>query len=210
MTWFKVGLLLVLGLVGIFIEIKTPGFGVPGVLGVSALTLFFLGHMASGASDWGPMVIFFVGLLLLALEIFVIPGFGLVGILGVLCIIVSFFWAFGFENISTALRVVTISLIAAIVIMTVLAMYVLPHTPLFKRVALDTEMNAEDGYQAQTADMALIGACGVAITPLRPAGVVKIGEKRYDASSEGDFLDPGSEVEVTACNGFQLVVRQKS
>ena len=203
------GLLLILGLVGIFIEIKTPGFGVPGILGISALTLFFLGHMASGASDWGPMVIFFVGLLLLGLEIFVIPGFGLVGILGILCIVVSFFGAFGLENISTALRVITVSLIVSIIIMVVLAMYVLPHTQLFKQVALETQMSSENGCQAQTADHNLIGSIGITATPLRPSGVIMIGQKRYDGTSEGDFLDAGTEVEVTACNGFQLVVRSK-
>ena len=128
------GLLLMIGLVGLFVEIKTPGFGVPGVLGISALTLFFLGHIACGASDWGPMVVFFVGLLLIALEIFLIPGFGLVGVLGILCVLVSFFWAFGFENISTALRVITLSLTAAIVIMIVLAVYILPKTPVFSSV----------------------------------------------------------------------------
>ena len=61
------GILIALGLVGIYVEIKTPGFGVPGILGVTALTLFFLGHMGSGASEWGPIVIFFVGMVLLAL-----------------------------------------------------------------------------------------------------------------------------------------------
>ena len=203
------GLLLVIGLVGIFVEIKTPGFGVPGVLGITALTLFFLGHIASGASDWGPMVVFFVGLLLVALEIFVIPGFGLVGVLGILCILVSFFWAFGFENISTALRVVTVSLTAAIAVMIVLAIYVLPKTPLFRKVTLDAVLSSEEGCQAQTADNSLIGASAVALTPLRPAGVIRIGSSRHDAASEGDYLEPGEEVIVTACNGFQLIVRRK-
>ncbi|MBO5723085.1 MAG: hypothetical protein J6S19_08220, partial [Lentisphaeria bacterium] len=69
---FVTVLLLIFGLVGLFIEIKTPGFGVPGMLGVTALTLFFLGHVATGESGWGPMVIFFVGILLLALEIFIV------------------------------------------------------------------------------------------------------------------------------------------
>ncbi len=203
------GLLLVIGLVGIFVEIKTPGFGVPGVLGISALTLFFLGHIASGSSDWGPMVVFFVGLLLVALEIFVIPGFGLVGTLGFLCILVSFFWAFGLENVSTALRVVTFSLTAAIAIMILLAVYVLPKTPLFRKVSLDAVLSSEEGCKAQTADQDLIGAEGVAVTPLRPAGVVRIAGERHDAASEGDFLDAGAGVVVTGCNGFQLVVRKK-
>lgn len=204
------GLLLVIGLVGIFVEVKTPGFGVPGTLGISALTLFFLGHIASGASSWGPMVVFFVGLLLIALELFLIPGFGLVGILGLGCTLVSFFWAFGWENIEMALQVVTISLILAITAMVLLAIYVLPHTSLFKSVSLETAMNSAEGYQAKLADTSLIGCEGVTLTPLRPAGVIRIGEKRLDAASEGDFLDAGEAVVVTACNGFQLVVKRKN
>ncbi len=201
------GLLLVIGLLGIFVEVKTPGFGVPGVLGISALTLFFLGHIASGASDWGPMVVFFVGLVLIALEIFVIPGFGLVGIMGLLCVLVSFFWAFGFENIQTALRVITFSLTVAITLMIVLAIYVLPKTPLFRKVSLETSLNAGDGKAPAES---LVGSIGTAITPLRPSGVVKIGEKRFDAVSEGDFIEINTPIEVTADNGFQLVVRTKN
>ena len=201
------GLLLVIGLLGIFVEIKTPGFGVPGVLGISALTLFFLGHIASGASDWGPMVVFFVGLVLIALEIFVIPGFGLVGIMGLLCVLVSFFWAFGFENIQTALRVITFSLTVAITLMILLAVYVLPKTPLFRKVSLETSLNAGDG---KTAAEPMTGKSGTALTPLRPSGVVKIGEKRFDAVSEGDFIEINTPVEVVSDNGFQLVVRSKN
>ena len=204
------GLLLVIGLVGIFVEIKTAGFGVSGVLGLSALTLFFLGHIASGASDWGPMVVFFVGLVLVALEIFLVPGFGLIGILGGTCILISFFWAFGFENIGTALRVVTFSLTAAIVVMILLAVYVLPRSSIFRKVSLNTQMKAGDGYTAQTADPALIGQTGVTLTPLRPCGTVEIGGKRHDAVSEGDFLESGENVTVTARNGFQLVVKRSN
>ena len=201
------GLLLVIGLLGIFVEVKTPGFGVPGVLGISALTLFFLGHIASGASDWGPMVVFFVGLVLIALEIFVIPGFGLVGIMGLLCVLVSFFWAFGFENIQTALRVITLSLTVAITLMILLAIYVLPKTPLFRKVSLETSLNTGDG---KTPVESVAGQSGIALTPLRPSGVVKIGTKRFDAVSEGDFIEINTPVEVLSDNGFQLVVRSKN
>ena len=204
------GLLLVIGLVGIFVEVKTPGFGVPGVLGLAALTLFFLGHIASGASDWGPMVVFFVGLILIALEIFLIPGFGLIGIMGIGCVLLSFFWAFGWNNIETALQVVTVSLLLSIVIMVLLAVYVLPHTTLFKKVSLESSMESSDGWQAKQADSALIGSEGVTLTPLRPAGVISIDGKRLDAASEGDFMEAGEAVIVTARNGFQLVVRRKN
>lgn len=204
------GLLLIIGLVGIFVEVKTPGFGVPGILGISALTLFFLGHIASGASNWGPLVVFFVGLLLLALELFLIPGFGLVGLLGAGCVLGSFFWAFGWENIEISLRVITLSLLMAIVIMVVLAVYVLPKTRLFSKVSLDAEINAAEGYQSHRADDSLIGQEGVTLTPLRPAGVIRIGDKRLDAISEGDFLEANENVKVISCNGFQLVVARKN
>ncbi len=204
------GLLLIIGLIGIFVEVKTPGFGVPGVLGVAALTLFFLGHIAAGTSDWGPLVVFFVGLLLIALEIFVIPGFGLVGVLGTLCVLVSFFWAFGFENIDTAVKVVTLSLLIAVTTMILLAVYVLPKTPVFRRTALEKSMTVEDGFQAKTADSSLIGATAVTVTPLRLSGVVRIGDKRHEAVSEGDYIEADKLVTVTACNGFQLVVRENN
>ena len=204
------GLLLMLGLVGLFIEFKTPGFGVPGILGVAALTLFFLGHIASGASDWGPMVVFFVGLVLLALEIFVIPGFGLVGALGIGCMLISFFWSFGFNRIETALHVVTVALLAAIAIMVVLALYVLPRTPLFRKVMLEKSFDRSDGFTAVTEAKELVGKRGVTLTPLRPAGAVEIDGKRHDGASESVFLDAGVKVEVTACNGFQLIVRPLS
>ena len=204
------GLLLIIGLVGIFVEVKTPGFGVPGILGVSALTLFFLGHIASGASNWGPLVVFFVGLLLVALELFLIPGFGLVGLLGIGCVLGSFFWAFGWENIEIALRVITISLLMAVTIMIVLAVYILPKTRLFSKVSLDTEIAADEGFQSHQADASLIGKEGVALTPLRPGGVVRIGTERLDAISEGDFLEANEEIKVISCNGFQLVVTRKN
>jgi membrane-bound serine protease (ClpP class) len=204
------GILLVVGLVGVFVEVKSPGFGVPGTLGLAALTLFFLGHMANGSSAWGPIVIFFVGLLLLALEIFVIPGFGLIGILGIFCMLISFFAAFGWENINTAAQVVTLSLIAAIVLMILLAVYVLPKSSIFRKSSLHTVMTAEAGFKAAEADSTLIGSGAVTVTPLRPSGVIVIDGQRYDAASDGDFLESGETVEVVARSGFQLVVRRKN
>ena len=100
------------------------------------------------------------------------------------------------------------AVLTAIAIMVVLAVYVLPHTPLFRKVILEESMNSADGFTALRPDETLIGRRGVTLTPLRPAGTVKLGETRHDAASEGDFLEAGIPVVVTACNGFQLIVRQ--
>jgi len=202
-------ILLIMGLIGIYVEIRTPGFGVPGILGVTALTLFFLGHVSSGASDWGPMVIFFVGVMLIALELFVIPGFGVVGILGILCVMISLFGAFGFENIDTAVNVVGISILSAIAISALLTIYILPKSTLFKRITLSTSQNSSDGYSApHQEDDSLLGKIGIVHSKLRPSGSVMIDNKRYDATANGEFIDTGTSVKVVSLTGFQLTVKK--
>ncbi len=203
------GLLIIFGLVGIYIEIKTPGFGVPGLLGLTALTLFFLGHVGSGASEWGPIVIFFVGMVLIGLELFVIPGFGIVGVLGLGCVIISFFAAFGLDNLETASQVIGLSMLAAIVIIILLTVYVLPKSSLFRRVRLATQQLSADGYSShKDADLELLHARGVAHTPLRPVGIAFIGDKRLEVTTEGDYIETGHPVEVVEVTKSKVVVKK--
>lgn len=198
------GMLIALGLVGLFVEIKTPGFGVPGILGLTMLTLFFLGHVASGASDWGPMVVFMVGLILLLLEIFVIPGFGIVGILGIGCIVGSFVMAFGIEQLQTGLYVVSTSFFTAVAIMIVLAFYLTK--PIFSRLALKTVQLSSDGYSAHEDSGLKPGDEGIAMSMLRPAGIAIFNGKRYDVVTEGGFIDSDSNIKVLAARGGQIIV----
>lgn len=203
------GLLIMLGLVGIFVEIKTPGFGVPGILGVTCLTLFFLGHMGSGASEWGPIVIFFVGMVLLAVEIFVIPGFGLVGLLGITCIVVSFFAAFGFKNFAVASQTVAYSLLGALITMILLAVYVLPKSSIFKWVSLETVQKHEDGCSShKDVSIDLLHQTGVAHTTLRPVGSIMINDKIYEATTQGAFIEKGENIEVIEATPMKIVVKK--
>ncbi len=203
------GILIALGLVGIYVEIKTPGFGVPGVLGVTALTLFFLGHMGSGASEWGPIVIFFVGMVLLALEIFVIPGFGIVGLLGITCIVVSFFAAFGFKNFATASQTVAYSLLGALVTIILLTVYVLPKSSIFKWIRLDTVQKHEEGCSShKEVSLDLLHQTGVVHTTLRPVGSIIINDKIYEAATQGAFIEKGEKVEVIEATPMKIVVKK--
>ncbi|MDD5726929.1 MAG: NfeD family protein [Victivallales bacterium] len=203
------GVLIALGLIGIYIEIKTPGFGVPGILGITALTLFFLGHMGSGASEWGPIVIFFVGLVLLALEIFVIPGFGLVGLLGISCIVISFFAAFGFENFALASRTIAFSLLGALAVIIYLTVYVLPKSPLFKWVRLDTTQPSGEGYTAHKSVSAeLLHQTGEAYTTLRPVGTALINGERYEVTTRGDYIEKGEKIEVIEATPMKIMVKR--
>ena len=203
------GILIMLGIVGLYVEIKTPGFGVPGILGLTALTLFFLGHMGSGASEWGPIVIFFVGVVLLALEIFVIPGFGIVGLLGITCIIVSFFAAFGFQNFAIASQTIAYSILGALVAIILLTVYVLPKSPLFKWIRLDTVQEHGEGYTShKEVSLDLVHQRGEAYTKLRPVGTALINDKRYEVTTNGDYIEQGEKIEVIEATPMKIVVKR--
>ena len=202
-------ILIMLGLIGLYVEIKTPGFGVPGILGLTALTLFFLGHMGTGASEWGPIVIFFVGMVLLAIEIFVIPGFGIVGLLGIMCIVVSFFAAFGFDNFAVASQTVAYAFLGALVVIILLTVYILPKSPLFKWIRLDTVQHSEEGYISHVnVSIDLLHQKGVAYTTLRPVGTALIDGNRYEVTTHGDYIDKGEEIEVIEATPMKIVVKR--
>lgn len=203
------GILIALGLIGLYVEIKIPGFGVSGILGITALTLFFLGHMGSGASEWGPVVIFFVGMVLLALEIFVIPGFGIVGLLGITCIVISFFAAFGFENFAAASHTVAYSLLGALVTIILLTVYVLPKSSIFKWIRLDTVQKRGEGCMAhKKVSPELVGQFGIAHTTLRPVGSIMINDKIYEATTQRAFIEKDEEIEVIEATPMKILVKK--
>jgi membrane-bound serine protease (ClpP class) len=202
-------LLLILGILGLYVEIQHPHFGVSGALGLTALTLFFLGHVASGASDWGPMVICFVGLLLLLIEIFLIPGFGIIGILGISCIIISFFAAFGMENIESAISVISVSVLVSSTLIILLTIYILPRSTIFKKIMLTTQNTNAGGFSSHVNnDIDLLHKQGVAYSTLRPAGSVMVDGKRYDVVADGDFIQQGEAIEVTKVDGLKITVKK--
>uniref|UniRef100_UPI0035680C29 NfeD family protein n=1 Tax=Pontiella sp. TaxID=2837462 RepID=UPI0035680C29 len=83
-------LLMMLGLGGLWLEFKTPGFGIFGIAGILCLLLFFTGHHIAGLSGMEDVAIFILGVILLAIEVFITPGFGVMGFSGLLLIFVSF------------------------------------------------------------------------------------------------------------------------
>src|SRR5690606_37058702 len=111
-------LLLTLGFLGLVFEVTTPGWGVPGTAGLVCLLLFFGGRYAAGIMGWEAILLFFVGLLLLILELFVIPGFGIAGILGILGVMGSIILAFG--DLQLALINLSVVLVATIAVVVLL------------------------------------------------------------------------------------------
>ncbi|HHV19766.1 MAG TPA: nodulation protein NfeD, partial [Thermoanaerobacterales bacterium] len=198
--------LLTIGIVGTITEILTPGFGIPGILGLMAFGLFFGGNIISGAAQTWVLALFIVGLLLLVIEMFV-PGFGVFGVAGILSIIGSMIMAF--PSPEQALTSILIALVASGLIIYFLVKY-LVQTPIFDRITLGIKQEKSEGYIATNKDIGeLAGAKGKAITSLRPAGVAIIGERKHDVLTEGEFVPSGTDIVVIRVEGSKIIVKSR-
>ena len=209
-------ILMVIGFIGLFIEFKTPGFGIGGTVGVICLGLFFWGHFLVQLAGWEELILFTAGVILLMLEIFVIPGFGIAGISGILAIIASLalsmvgrFDLLTFQDIvRMALSRVLAAFIGSVILSIVLLRF-LPRTTVGRQVILEDSENPEEGFVAQRSDRELlVGQTGVALTPLHPSGTMLLDNRRYDVVSEGSFIEKNSQIVVLDVEGARIVVRE--
>ncbi len=206
-------LLLSLGMLGIFVETRTPGFGVPGILGGLCIVLFFWGHYLIGLAQWTDVVLFAGGLLLLIVELFALPGFGLVGAAGAFMMLVGLFlglikYPVVLPEVEFARAFYTVSYaFIATTVLGALSIKLLPHTTAWKRLIL---REREDGAASYTSADARLqryaGKSGHADTDLRPSGRARIGDDMVDVVSEGDFIVAGSPIRVIQVDGGRVVV----
>jgi membrane-bound serine protease (ClpP class) len=206
-------ILLSVAMLGILIEIRTPGFGVPGALGIASLALVLGGHWIVELAGWEELLLVGAGLALLTVEIFVVPGFGLVGAAGIAALIgglaMTLIGAGATPSvIGAALGRVAIS--AAVAIATsIIVLHFLPRVPIGRRLLLDTELEAKEGYaSASERDLSRLGRAGHTLSPLRPAGFADIDGERIDVVSEGEMIEAGAPVVVTRVDGNRIVVRR--
>ena len=205
-------LLLSLGVLGLIIEIQTPGVGLPGGLGLACVALFFWGHWLVALAGWEELLLVGTGLVLLVAEIFVTPGFGVAGLLGIGALLgglgLSLVGAGAtWEVLLRAGGRVAVSLLLAFVGAAVM-LRALPRLPFGRRLVLDQALSAEAGYaSAPESDRRWIGKHGVTITALRPAGIAEFDGDRVDVVSEGVFIDAGQPIDVLHVDGNRIVVR---
>lgn len=204
-------ILLSLGIMGLVIEIKTPGWGIPGTIGVLFLAVFFYTNIVAGNASWEAPVLFIIGLALLLLEIFVIPGFGVVGIVGIILVFLSLYSGLGvqFQNFSgtkhlfSRASAIIFGSIAFAITIVILAFKFLPKTRLFPKIVLT---NAELGYRAHEDMQQLIGCMGITVSPLRPSGIAVIDDKRLDVVTEGGYIEKNTKIKVIYVEGSRIVV----
>jgi membrane-bound serine protease (ClpP class) len=210
------GLLLTIGMIGIIAELKSPGFGIGGAIGLAALIIFFAGHSVVRLVGWEDLLLVLLGLVLIAVEVFVIPGFGVAGLLGLAALcgglvmaMIGRDWELALVSgsLSSAVTVVSAVLVATVAGFALILRY-FPQTRLAQRtIVLGTSLDAESGDSFREDLEPLVGLEGIARTPLRPSGTVTIDERPVDAVSEGGMIDAGTPVRVVGTRGGSIVVR---
>jgi membrane-bound serine protease (ClpP class) len=221
-------LLIILGLVMIFLEIQSPGIGIPGVVAIIAFAAVFGAGAMLGKVGSVEIVLFIAGVALLAVEIFLLPGFGVAGISGLLVLGISlvlsmqdfaiprFDWEWQFLGRNIA--VVCTGMLAAIVGIVVIALLG-PRLHIFDALTLKARITGTaGGVLAEEASVSgalpggrgdyasLLGKIGVAATTLRPSGRVEIDGEVYPAEADGSFVEPGRGVKVTRVRGNTITV----
>jgi membrane-bound serine protease (ClpP class) len=206
-------LLMSLGFLGLIFEIQSPGWGVGGTLGLVCLGLFFGSHLLVHLADWSEIMLFFLGLILLFVDLFFVVGFGILGIPGIVLMMLSLFlslmgrtelWTWG--SVSDALT----PLLASMILTAVLAIFMirmLPRSSFWERLVLTTEEKASDGYRTSPYED-FKGATGIARTDLRPGGTGEFDGRRVSVATEGNFLEKDTAITVIGIEGTSVIVRK--
>ncbi|MDF0727221.1 nodulation protein NfeD [Cytobacillus sp. S13-E01] len=199
-----VPILLSIGSLGLVLELYSPGFGIPGIMGVSSLLLFFYGHMVAGLAGMESLILFVVGVVLILLEFF-IPG-GIIGLIGFGAILTSLFIAT--DNVTymalSLLIAIGVTIMASIILFKVFGKRI----NIFRKIILSDSTNTEKGYVSNVNRIELVGNEGFALTSLRPSGTALINDERLDVVTEGNYIQQNSKVVVVKTEGSRIVVRE--
>ncbi len=207
-------ILMMIIMVGVFTEIKTPGWGIAGTGAVIALALFFGSGVILELASVLEIVIFAIGVILLVVEIFIIPGFGIFGAVGIILMVGSLFLGLisDFPMVdSDMIAMAVIQLAGAFVLSGILIFTLLkflPRTAMWNKLILKKNIDKKSGYTALEKVKDLVGKTGKAHTDLRPSGTAKIEGQRVDVVTTGEFIKRGSKIKVVAEEGSKVVVEK--
>jgi membrane-bound serine protease (ClpP class) len=207
-------LLMTIGMLGLVVEIRTPGFTLPGAVGLLSLALFFWGHWIVQLAGWEELLLVATGVMLLGLELFVIPGFGVAGFGGIVALAAGLGLTLVGAGATASVIIAAFGRVAISLLLALAGGFallrMLPRLPFGRRLVLDAEMGAEQGYTSPPeSDRQQLGRIGIALSPLRPAGVAEIEGSRVDVVSDGGFIEAGAAIEVTRVEGNRVVVRER-
>lgn len=212
-----------LGFLCLFVEFKTPGFGIFGIAGILLMLAVFFGHHVAGLAGNEAILVFLLGVALVAVEVFIFPGTFVPAITGVMLMVGSLVWSmldhwpneplqFDGDAIAGAFTNVLVGIALAVAAFLAL-LKVLPKGGPFGKLVLQTAVGGEPGSPralhttaAETSSDPLVGRTGTAATTLFPSGQVEIDGKRYEAKLDMGFAEAGVPVRITGVSEFGLIV----
>ncbi|MBO87488.1 MAG: peptidase [Deltaproteobacteria bacterium] len=223
------GLLMSLGVLGIMVELYSPGFGIPGSIGVASMVLFFFGHATVQLVGWEEVILVTAGTIALLLEAFVIPGFGAAGVVGLMLLAAGLSlalvgapldvaWDIGSApgGLMDAFSRVLVALATTVVVMG-LVIWKYPRSALPKWLVLDARIEgnapgtipaADSSTQSHGPSTDLVGLPGTAVTDLRPSGKARIDGRIIDVVSMHEYIRAGTAITVAEVEGMRVVVLQ--
>jgi len=212
------GILIMIIIGGIWFELQSPGVGFPLLASITAAILYFIPYYLTGlAANW-ELILFFVGIIMIGIELVAIPGFGVLGIGGAVLTVSSLvlvmlgndvfdFSLVPWDKIFLASSTTLGGMVGSMLLL-FLGGVQLANTSFFKRVALSLEEKSSDGYTAKFRDFSVLGLKGKAHTVLRPSGRVIIDNEVYDAYTRGEYILKDEPIEVISEEGTTLLVKK--
>ena len=219
-------LLLLLGIIGAYLEFKIPGASLPGIISAICFALFFLGHYFAGLAGWEVVALFVLGMVLVIIEILFFAHSTIVfGVVGVFLMLASLLWAmidrYPGETFLPTPHMLAVPLLnlflamaAAAIVIALLARY-LPRTSIYRRFALmitnpPGPSLAGAPRQFATALSLSPGTQGVSLSVLRPSGKARFEDHVVDVVTQGEYVAPNTPIIVVESDGMRVVVRASS
>lgn len=217
------GVLIILFLLGLFVEMMHPGLVLPGAVAFLSLVMILAPDILLGAGGWWEVIAILIGVGCILLEIFILPGFGVFGVAGLVLLFGGLLGTFmpgpgffpdtpeGQSGLVHGVATLLISTVVAIVLMYFLGKH-FGNLPLLNRLVLkaptaeETSPSLLEAMGAPDDGPVKPGAEGVAITPLRPSGRVQVGDEIIDVVAEIGFIAAGQPVRVTRVQAFCINV----
>jgi len=210
--------LLMIGLAGLYVEIKTPGLGAPGLIGVICLGLVFGSKMFVGLANYTEVLVFIIGVILLMIEVFAIPGFGITGISGLILIFVSLVLSFQnfviptspweFESLYRNLFVIGIVFSVSLLFF-LITLFTSGNILAKSPIAHKGDEGSENGFNPSQDYSHLLNSEGILLTDLRPTGFANIEGIRTNVASIGEFISKGELIKVVEVRGNKIIVEKK-
>tara|TARA_Y100001001_G_scaffold104601_1_gene102309 strand:+ start:103 stop:1383 length:1281 start_codon:yes stop_codon:yes gene_type:complete len=206
-------LLTTFGFLGILFELQSPGWGIPGFVGLTCLILSLSASYIAQLATMSDMLFVLTGLALILLEVLVIPGFGIAGLGGIGLMIYGLYLLLlpdipvGEEVLGQAMDGFLIGLVGAVIGL-VLLVKLMIKTKFWEQLTAPDTQKKEDGYSNTLGWESLQGETGIADTDLHPSGWVRVKDQRIFVVSEGEFIEEGKEIKILSVDGNRVLVRE--